>query len=326
MRVRYNAVGERRSPTRDAPAARPRSVLGDFVQSLGTILRGTLRLAVVFCAVAGWSISALARQHENTGRGADQLRQGAERRFRNGLREHGDWNGRQRPFGPSDKDRGPLEPGEAERLADFAEQHFPRMHDLLERIRSEDPDKFRRQIQRFAPKLRFLIRLKEENPPLALILIERANNDHRLRQYLRRWRDAGKEARRRIKHEVRVRIEKNLRLEEKTMALRMEKLSESRDAMIEKRFARLTSEDAEIATEPAELRELVDVFRAAPEDQRVQIEAQIRAEIAAGIDDELGAIRQRIEQRERNRAEEVDRRTRRFFSRSYKSRPKSKRP
>lgn len=285
-----------------------------------------LRLAVVFCAVAGWSISASARQHENTGRGADQLRQGAERRFRNGQRKHGDWNGRQRSFRPSEEDRRPLEPGEAERLAAFAEQHFPHMHELLERVRSEDPEKFRQQIQRFAPKLRFLIRLKEKDPPLALILIERATNEHRLRQYLRRWQDAGKEARRRIRLEVRVRIEKNLRLDEKTMALRIEKLTESREARIEDHFDRLTSEEGEIATEPAELRELVDVFRSAPEDQRAQIEAEIRVEIAAGIDDELGAIRQRLEQRERNRAEEVDRRARRLFSRLNKSRSRSKRP
>ena len=171
MRVRYNTASERRSPTRDATVARPRSVLGDFVQSASSILRGTLRLAVVSCAALGWSISASARQHENTGRGADQLRQGAERRFRNGQRKHGDWNGRQRSFRPSEEDRRPLEPGEAERLAAFAEQHFPHMHELLERVRSEDPEKFRQQIQRFAPKLRFLIRLKEKDPPLALILI-----------------------------------------------------------------------------------------------------------------------------------------------------------
>ena len=122
------------------------------------------------------------------------------------------------------------------------------------------------------------------------------------------------------------RIEKNLRLDEKTMALRIEKLTESREARIEDHFDRLTSEEGEIATEPAELRELVDVFRSAPEDQRAQIEAEIRVEIAAGIDDELGAIRQRLEQRERNRAEEVDRRARRLFSRLNNSRSRSKRP
>lgn len=294
-------------------------------------------MAVVFCAVVGWSISASARQDQDTDRDSGQLRQGdesrssdgsekRERRFRNGQRKHGDWNGRQRSFRPSEEDRRPLEPGEAERLADFAEQHFPHMHGLLERIRSEDPEKFRKQIQRFAPWLRFLIRLKEEDPPLALILIERANNEHRLWQYRSRWRDAGKEARRRIRLEARVWIEKNLRLDEKTMSLRIEKLTDSREAMIDERFAKLTSENAEIATEPAELRELVDVFKAAPEDQRPQIEAEIRAEIAAEIDDELGAIRQRLDQREQNRAEDVDRRTRRLFSRSNRSRSRSKRP
>lgn len=314
---------------------------GDVVRRLKTAVRGILWSAALMCVAGSWE-SASARQHrsdaqqrdskqQRTARGPRPSRERGDRqgppRFKNGQRpRRGDRFGSRGRFGPSAEDRRPLEAGEAEQLMQFAGEHFPDMYNLLLRVEERDAETFDKQLRSFAPKLRFLMRLQRENPKLAEILIALAESEHKLRQYRRGWRGADPRTRRRIEQAARDWIDKKLELEERIMRLRIEKLTDSREARIEERFADLTAEDAEIATEPAELRELADVFRAAPEDQRAQIEAQIRVELAAGIDDELGAIRQRLQQRERNRGEEVDRRTRRLFSRSYKSRPKSKRP
>ncbi len=320
------------------PAPADRNDAGDCVNFLKDGNRGVLWVAIVLCAAGGWIESASARQRRTAGpdrkraaqrspRDQHQKRgrpeRGDQRRTRDGQRpERGDRFGPGHHFGPTQEDNRPIEDGEAEDLVAFAAEHFPRMHQLLLRIRNADPKKFRQQLQRFAPRLRFMQRLQNDDPQLARIMISLTENEHRLWGYRRRSRGADPQTRRRIKQAARELIDKSIELEGRIMQLRIEKLSESRNEVVEQRFERLSGEDANLAAEPATLRDLIEAARQATEEERPALEVQIRTSISSAIDDELAAIRARLDRRRQNRAEEVDRRLRRLFSHSERPRPK----
>ena len=149
-------------------------------------------MAILLCAAGGWIEPASARQRRSGSqdrkraaqRGQrdqhqkrDRPQRRDQRRFRDGQRPaRGDRFGAGGQFGPTAEDRGPLEDGEAEVLVAFAAEHFPQMHELLLRIESDDPKKYRQQLRRFAPRLRFLQRLQDDDPRLAEIMIARTEN------------------------------------------------------------------------------------------------------------------------------------------------------
>ena len=291
-------------------------------------------MAILLCACGGWIERAAARQDrpetQNRKRAAQRGKRERperrdQRRFRDGQRPpRGKRFGPGREFGPTAEDRRPLEEGEAAALIDFAGEHFPQMHELLLRLESDDPKKYRQQVRRFAPRLRFLLRLQNEDPPLAEIMITRTENEHRLWGYRRRWRGADPQTQRRIRQGARELIIRNLDLEDKIMQLRIEKLSESREEIIDQRFEGLSAEGADLAAEPEDLRRLIEAARQASDDERPALDNQIRTSISTSIDDELAAIRTRLDRRRQTHREEVDRRLRRLFS--HTDRPRSKRP
>ncbi|MCH7870763.1 MAG: hypothetical protein IID33_03595, partial [Planctomycetes bacterium] len=137
-------------------------------------------------------------------------------------------------------------------------------------------------------------RLQDDDPQLARIMIALTKNEHRLWGYRRRARGADPQTRRRIKQAAREWIDKNIELEGRIMRLRIEKLSESRNEVVEQRFERLSGEGANLAAEPATLRDLIEVARQATEEERPALEVQIRTSISSAIDDELPAIRVRL--------------------------------
>jgi hypothetical protein len=251
-------------------------------------------------------------------------RAAAERRAaqRDGAPDRPDHDGAQRlgrrsgirgDLNPDELDRRPLEDGEAPRLMEFARGRFAEVHQRLEQTERRNPEEFRQQLQRFAPRLRFLKRLEQEHPRLARIMMQRIGNEQRIQRYRRAWDNAPPETRRRILREARERIAENLRLESDVLRLQAERVRESREQRVERWFQHLVKPGSDLAHEPPAVRELVEGIHAAPADSRATLEGELRDYVGAELDDELAAIEERLRRRDEMRAEEVDMRLRRMF-------------
>lgn len=214
---------------------------------------------------------------------------------------------------PDELDHRPLDEGEAPQLMEFARGHFPEVHQRLEQMARRNPEEFRRQLQRFAPRLRFIKRLQQEHPRLARIMLARIDNEQRIQRYRRAWDNADAPTRRRILREARERIADNLRLESEVLRLRVQRVRESLEQRVERWFAHLVKPGSDLADEPPAIREQVDRIHAAPAEQRPALEDDLRDRIAAEMEDELAAIEERLRHRDERRAEEVDQRVRRLF-------------
>jgi hypothetical protein len=87
-------------------------------------------------------------------------------------------------MGPGGPGLGPLGEMGRERVEQtmkFLKQHYPQMHERLQRLRESDPRGFYRQLMRIAPRMPELIDLIETRPELAKMMIE----EHQLEMDIR---------------------------------------------------------------------------------------------------------------------------------------------
>lgn len=90
--------------------------------------------------------------------------------------------GRERPGGPGrDWD---VSPAQTERMMEFAEKHFPRRHQLLERLRERNPQEFRRRVSKMAPRVFEMLLQLEENPEMGQVLIGQQQAEDDLHELL----------------------------------------------------------------------------------------------------------------------------------------------
>lgn len=88
------------------------------------------------------------------------------------------------PMGPGGPGLGPIGEMGRERVEQtmkFLKQHYPQMHERLQRLRESDPRGFYRQLMRIAPRMPELIDLIETRPELAKMMIE----EHQLEMDIR---------------------------------------------------------------------------------------------------------------------------------------------
>lgn len=222
------------------------------------------------------------------------------------------------PIRPGPEDAGPLRPGEEEELFVFAQRALPAdMVNAMRRLRSRDPDGFRRVMEMRAPRLRFLRRLFEINPQLARDIVDHAANMNairRAREFLRaRPDDPGR--RRRAVNVIRERCAASVRLEARILAERARMLETSRDGDAERALQRLLAPEADLAAEPPEIREAVQALRDAVSaaDQRTA-RARLKELLATRIDQEIQELRRREQRLRAGAAAEVDRRVARALS------------
>jgi len=89
-----------------------------------------------------------------------------------------------------------LDPAQRELLRRFIEEHFPQMHVELERLRSEDPQKFMMRMRRIAPEMRRTMEVMEHDPERGALMIHERRLDMDLRRLARRYRHAQGDAQR----------------------------------------------------------------------------------------------------------------------------------
>ena len=88
---------------------------------------------------------------------------------------------------------GLISPQQTEQLMQFLEEHFPRRHGMLRRLRERDPEAFQRRIAEMAPRvLELLLRMKE-NPELGELLLEQQRLEEELRAQMKDYRDSDEE-------------------------------------------------------------------------------------------------------------------------------------
>lgn len=221
------------------------------------------------------------------------------------------WSGR---FGPSEADRGPLSQEEEAELLEFARQHMPRWHRALRDAQGRNPRLFRKKVNEFAPRIRFIRRLHAKNPELAKKFVRRVETEHRLRRMRFAFAKSNDEQRRRlIIRAARPLVTRMIDTGLEIMGMRLEALRESRDADVESELARLSAPDADLVGDPPFLRELIADLREADGDQRTELEHELRDKTADHIDDRINGFARRLEERRTRREQATDRRMRELF-------------
>lgn len=164
-----------------------------------------------------------------------------------------------RPRRPARAEAGempPLTPAEVDPLLAFTREHFPRMHQRLQRVREADPVAFRQMLRRLRGPLARLQEVEQRDPRLAARMIEQQKLEMEIFELRRQHRAAyTAEERARIESDIRERIgqkfnarmerlkfevaELRRRLDEQTKRLAGQE--ERREQLIEKEYRELMS-------------------------------------------------------------------------------------
>lgn len=225
---------------------------------------------------------------------------------------------------PLPEDEGPLQPGEADELIEFARRNVPFVHRALRRMEDSAPDEFERRLERAAPRLRQLKRIFDRNPQLGERIVRFAENQQRIRIAKRNWDEGDRSPalRQRVMQEVRPLLAENMRIEQDVLRERLDDLTSRREVQIDREVERLTADGLDPADVPADVRELLRKYRdAATDADRDALRRQLRRVGAERIDSEISALRERVNRMRNNAAREVDRRVGRFFDSPPHDRP-----
>lgn len=190
-------------------------------------------------------------------------------------------------FAPRDEDRAPLQPGEEEALFRFVRQNMPTVHQRMRMMRQRDPEGFERRLQRFAPRIRQLKRIYDQNPDLARAIVTHAHNLQMMKRAVRLWRAGapGPRQRDRLRAELRERIERNLRLEAGALERRLQQRRATRDVAIDSEVAWLSRPDANVEREPTPIRAAVEAVRDAATPEEINAaQSTLRASVARRVD------------------------------------------
>ncbi|MCH8805543.1 MAG: hypothetical protein IH986_05595 [Planctomycetes bacterium] len=252
---------------------------------------------------------------ERGGRGFQPRRGGPQSRPHRGDRRRSRMPGLL-PGRPSEADRGPLQPGEDQELLAFARERVPDVYRLLKRFQERNPRQFREKLGEFAPWLRQLRRVFANNPALGDLIVQHAENDHRIRRGVRAWHRARDkpDVRGRMENAIRERVAKNLRLDCQILDLRAEQLEEHGETWTDERLARLLDPERDLAAEPPRLREVAEAYRTAEADEeREELREQLRLTITEQLEGRIAGMRSRATRIREHGAEEVDRRVDRML-------------
>lgn len=193
-------------------------------------------------------------------------------------------------------DRGPLQPGEAEKLLRFAEKHLPRFYRAMEQLRQRRPERFLRTLEEHAPRLRQLGRIREMSPAIADIIEAHAENGFKVHRLLRRLGHTPPDMAEfdDTWQKIRARVAENVRLEIRMLHILADELEKRCLERIGQRYEYVIAADSDLAAEPARLREAVTQLHAAKtEAERDATSAQVRSLISNQVAAEIKALRER---------------------------------
>lgn len=86
----------------------------------------------------------------------------------------------------------------------FAQEHFPRMYEQLQRAEERSPKRFLRRMKKVVPHLLELMDIMETDPDRGALMIQERRLDMRIRQSASRYRSVGEEKQRsRLRRRIR---------------------------------------------------------------------------------------------------------------------------
>ncbi len=209
------------------------------------------------------------------------------------------------------EDEGPLQPGEAEELLEFAREHAPRLHRAMTALRERSPERFAERMTTHAPRLRHLRRVWARNPRLGAIIQTYAENLIEIERGARALRKtpADSPTYERDLQALRDLIADNLRRESDALEALAEHLDAQRATRVAERVTQLTTAGADLSTEPEKVRDLVATYLAAAGDaERNAAREKLEAAVTHQLTTESAALRERAARQREHAPEEVDRR------------------
>ena len=210
-------------------------------------------------------------------------------------------------LGPEDK--GSLTPAEEKELLAFAEKNLPRLHKALRKLKQRRPDRYRRKLDEYAPRLRLMKRVYQHSPKLGHILRQHIENEFRVRRRLHALRreSPGSPVYQTGLRRVREYVADSVQLEIEALRVLAALYEERRDERIQARLAHVTGGDADLPRLPPKLRNLINEYRAAnTPSKQVAVRDKIEQLVARHLDAEVKALRQRTADLENRVTEEVD--------------------
>lgn len=85
---------------------------------------------------------------------------------------------------------------EKEQLHRFAQEHFPRLYEELQRAKDKHPERYQQRMRRMMPELRHLMELSKTHPERAALSIRERRCDMSMRRLARKYRRTEDEAKR----------------------------------------------------------------------------------------------------------------------------------
>jgi hypothetical protein len=219
------------------------------------------------------------------------------------------------PLPPSPEDEGPLRPGEADELVEFARRSLPDLYPLLKRMRDRNPAEFEQRLAERAPRLRFLRRIFGQNPRLGDLIVDHSRSLReigRARQALPRFPRQSPQHREAVAF-LRERVAVSLRIEAQVFEELGDMLAANRPAEIDRWVERMLAPDFDALAQPPAMRELIAQVHAADDETRPVLEAELRGQVERRIDDRIEGLRTRAARLREAGPEEVDRRLRRIL-------------
>lgn len=233
-------------------------------------------------------------------------------------------------FRPRPQDLGPLRPGEADTLMDFAKERMPRLYAALDWVRGRRPGMFQQRLDQMAPRIRQLKRVYERSPELGDALRGHMESMFEIRRRMQVLQDnePGSALRERTIDELRDLVADSVSHETEALKLLADELDKRRDARIEGWMGYLLAAPAEdLARVPEELRAQVDAYHSARGDsERASARDRLREQVATFATSDVRALRERVEMRTANAADEVDRRLQSLIEDANRPGPPDGRP
>ncbi len=216
-------------------------------------------------------------------------------------------------FRAAPEDQGPLKAGEADELLAFAEQHAPRVYQLMRGLRQRDRAQFQEKMAAHAPRLRHLRRIYELNPQMGAIVQAYADDLVAIERSARALRESrgGPDSPGYVSdlENLRNLVAGNVQRECEALDLVADQFAEQRAARIDKRVAYLTGDEVDLTAEPPELQTRITALRnAATDAERAKLREPIQAAAARQIDAEVAALRARATRLREDLNPEIQRR------------------
>lgn len=220
-------------------------------------------------------------------------------------------------FRPLPEDFDPLQPGEGEALMAFAQERFPTLYEALAQLQQRNPERFRQRLEDSAPRLRHLQRVYQHSPKLGGLIRTHVENMLRVQRDVRTLRTvpAGSPEYTEAQQSIRDRLTDNVRLEIAALENLVEFAEREGDQRAEQRAGALLAADANLERLPPRLRELVNAYHAATDEEgRTTARIRLVDALRRSVTEEVSTLRTRLASVRAAQQREIEQRLERLLA------------